>query len=386
MRALFVCHDPPAPANNGGSIDMLGILDSLTRLGFATDLLFTVKDEAAPVDTARLNRSAVRLIPVARNTGVVAAASLRPYQVASRHRLATVPLQGVYDLVVATDHTGNVFANPSLQARWRVVRRQNDESLYARRMAASTRGATRLFFLKEAALFARWTAARDREIDQIWYISTEEFARETAVAQGIGADRVLVPSGLSELGVAPVQTAAIAAGRVLYFGSMTVPVNRAAVDWFVRKVDPLLRAAKGPYALTVAGRTGAGEANWIATLAVQRHFTVIPNPPDAAALYAPGGIFIDPLAHDAGIKLKILEAVRNGFAVVCHPASLFGSGLESGAHARVATDPTEMAAAITELVADPDAASAMARRAQVRLLEHFDIDRNITRALAEAAL
>ncbi len=384
MKALFVCHDPPAPANNGGSIDMLGLLDSLARLGFAVDLLFTTKDGAV-VDVDRLQQSAARLLPVVRNTGIPAALAMRPYQIASRSNLETILLPDAYDLVVATDHTGNVFANPSLRARWRVVRRQNDEAVYARRMAASSKSLKRLFFLKEAALFDRWTRARESAVDQIWYVSTEEFAREAAAAAG-GPTRILVPAALSELGVRPVQIDAITAGRVLYFGSLTVPINRAAIDWFAAAVDPLLRAAGGPYSLTVAGRTGPAEASWAAALAGQGNFEFLPNPRDAAALYAPGGIFIDPLAHDAGIKLKILEAVRNGFAVVCHPASLYGSGLDADSHAIVATDAEAMAAAIGALIADPNAAAAMARRAQVRLLEHFDIDRNITRALAAAVL
>jgi hypothetical protein len=33
MKCLFACHDPPAPANNGGSIDMLAMLEGLARLG-----------------------------------------------------------------------------------------------------------------------------------------------------------------------------------------------------------------------------------------------------------------------------------------------------------------------------------------------------------------
>lgn len=385
MRALFVCHDPPAPATDGGRIDMLGMLDSLARLGFVVDLLFTVRDAATAVDVDRLEQGAARLIRVERNTGLGAALALRPYQVASRAGLTTVALGEPYDLVVASDHTGNVFANPSLRCRWRVLRRNNDEALYARRMAADTRGATKLFFLKEAALFAHWTRRHDRGVDQVWYVSTEELQREAAAGEHVPS-RVLVPSALGERGTVPPRREAIAAGRVLYFGSLTVPVNRAAVDWFVDAVHPLLRAGASPYTLTVAGRTTPAQAAWSARHAGRDDLTFLPNPADAAALYAAGGIFVDPLAHDAGIKLKILEAVRNGFPVVCHPASLFGSGLDAGTHARVATAPAEMAAAIAGLVADPDGAVAMATRARARLLEHFDIDRNIARALAVAGL
>jgi hypothetical protein len=384
---LFVCHDAPAPANNGGCIDMLGMLDSLGRLGFAVDLVMTPRTATTEIDHDRLAAASSSVTSVVRTISVAAALSPRPFQIASRHALETISLGGPYDVAIASDHCGNVFDNPSLLARWRVLRRNNDEALYARRMARSAASiAQRLFFLKEAALFTRWTRRRERAVDQVWYVSTAELAADTARATAArGPSRVLVPSALGERDMVAPQVASIASGRVLYFGSLTVPINRQAVDWFVRDVHPRLQALEEPYALTVAGRIGPAETEWAATRA-GGDFTFVPNPASADAIYAPGGIFIDPLAHDAGIKLKILEAVRRGYPVVCHPHSLLGSGLQPGVHARVATDPAAMATEIAGLIADPDAAVAMARRAQVQLGEHFDIDRNIRHALAAAGL
>jgi hypothetical protein len=386
MKALFVCHDPPAPANNGGSIDMLGMLESLARLGFSVDLLFTVRDDNTPIDRARLEKSAARLRVVQRNTGIAAALALRPYQIASRRGLESIKLPDNYDIVIASDHTGNVFANPSLVTRRRFLRRNNDEALYASRMAASSGNAKRLFFRKEAALFRRWTSRHDRDVDQIWYVSTEELAQESRAAGDSGPKRLLVPSALGAREVSPVKPDAIGRGRTLYFGSLTVPINRAAVDWFVDHVHPLILARGCPCDLTIAGRMGAAEAEWAQSLTGRSDLLLVPNPADPAELYSAGGIFIDPLAHDAGIKLKILEAVRNGFAVVCHPASLYGSGLEPGLHALIATDAIAMAEAVAGLMAKPEAAAAMALRAQRRLIDHFDIDRDIAHAIAAAAL
>ena len=386
MKALFVCHDPPAPPNNGGSIDMLGMLDSLARLGFDVDLLMTPRTLDAEADTARLAQSARRIIPVARNLGLRAALAARPFQIASRRGLQTVALNAAYDLVVASDHCGNVFDNPTLHARWRVLRRNNDEALYARRMARdATSQARTLFFRKEAFLFARWTRRQERKVDQIWYVSTAELDRERHGPPPSALSRVLVPSALGDLGVVPARRDAIAGGRILYFGSLTVPVNRRAVDWFVANVYPRLRADRDVQ-LIVAGRIGPGEAEWAAQLAARDDLTFLPNPSSADDVYAPGGIFIDPLAHDAGIKLKILEATRHGYAVACHPDSLLGSGLELDLHARVTANPAVMAREIIGLMTDPDAAVAMVGRAQARLLEHFDIDRNIRQALAISPL
>jgi glycosyltransferase involved in cell wall biosynthesis len=382
LRVLFVCHDPPAPPDNGGAIDIFGMLKSLHRLGHDVDLLYTRRGPDDPCDREAMAPFCRVQIEVMRNLGVRPAASFRPYQVASRSRLMTMPLPGEYDVAIVSDHCAGILLNPALTARRIVLRRNNSEPLYAARMAADTPNVLlKAFFLKEAALFEAWHRATDRRADQIWYVSTDELEAEARRPRPATSrvDRRLVPSALT-MPPGAIEPA-LPAARVLYFGSLTVPINRRSVDWYVSRVLPLVRREHPGHACVIAGRVSVGEADWAARHAAGDGYQFLPNPADAEAVYRPGGIFIDPLAHDAGIKLKIIEAVRRGFPVVCSPASIKGCGLEPGRHALVAEEPAEFAAHVSRLLSDPDEAAALARRAGERLRDHFDIDRDVGAAL-----
>jgi glycosyltransferase involved in cell wall biosynthesis len=383
MKILFACHDPPAPATNGGSIDMLGMCQALHDLGHDVDLVYTPKAPDTPVDKPRLDRACTRHWAIQRTPGVGAALAMEPYQLSSRAGLRTWAFDAAYDVVIASDHCAAILENPSIATRFRVLRRNNLEDAYARRMAEQAHNLLiKGFFWKESLLFKLWMQRTDPTVDQIWYVSTQELAQQSRSGQvDRKPDRRLVPSALGSRDVVPIDTTKFAGGRVLYFGSLTVPVNRASVDWYVREVHPLVRAARPDYRLEIAGRVTDDLSDWMQPHIGAADYVFHPNPPDSEVVYADGGIFIDPIAHDAGIKLKILEAVRRGYAIVCSSNSLTGSGLVAHQHARVASSAGEFAQAVIELLNSPEQAADLARAAQDRLRQHFDIERDVASAL-----
>lgn len=384
MKILFVCHDPPSPANNGGTIDMLGMARALVELGHELHLLYTYGE----VETCRhllISESKTKhILGIARNKGMRAAISVLPYQIASRRALMDVKLTELYDVVIATDHCAGIFQNSSLKTRRRVLRRQNNEALYAQRMRTqSSDPTTKLFFWKEEQCFRYWSYT-DALADQIWYISTEELmqaklleAQSKAVAKK--PKRLLVPGAMvSQVSVLP-DIKTVSNRHVLYFGSLTVPINRHSVDWYLNYVHPQVKARVPDYRLTVAGRTA--DTKWARDHQMAHKFRFWPNPENADDVYLLGGVFIDPKAHDVGVKMKILEAIRRGFPVVCSPASLFGSGLVENENVLTASTAKQFADAVTDLLENPHKAVSLAVSAQNKLIEHFDIKRDIRNAL-----
>lgn len=387
MKLLFVCHNPPAPANDGGSIDMLGMAEALFNLGHDVHLLYTAKSDAEVVDEERLRSCSSQLSKVQRNLGLAVALSSQPYQIASRKALTTLHFEESYDAVIASDHCSGVFLNPSLVAGKRILRRNNDEALYAFRMGKNaTNPLERIFFAKEALLFGRWYRKCDKNVDQIWYVSTEELMHFSELHEKIyrideKPAAILIPSALGSRNISSVSSKPYSRRRVLYFGSMTVSTNRQSVDWYVEHVHPLVLAQIPDYELVVAGRTDGGR--WEEGHARATTYQFIPNPVDAEEIYEPGGIFIDPKAHDAGVKLKILEAIRRGFPVVCSPASLFGSGLEAGVGAKVALSAEEFAKSVINLLKNHEEAKEIVSKGQKALENKFNILRDISSALSK---
>lgn len=363
---------------------MLGMCSALHELGHEVDLVYTVRNSQMHADKDKLDRICSTHRAVERNTGLRAALSLLPYQVVSRCQLATLDMAKDYDVVIVSDHCSILLKNPEVRSRYWVLRRQNSESDYAMWMAEGSRNlAIKVFFLLESMRFRLWCRFTDKRADQIWFLSTQERFRylDKSSKPKRRAQAQLVPAALLNSELYPARLERCSVKRVLYFGSFTISINRKAVDWYLQNVHPKVRAAHPDYELVIAGRTGPGLEDWAVRHARAPGFLFLASPEDAEAVYAPGGLFIDPLAHDAGVKLKILEAVRRGFPVICAPQSLTGSGLENGVHARTGSDAEAFARQVIDLLGDPKAALDMATAAQQKLKEHFDIHRDVSRAL-----
>jgi polysaccharide biosynthesis protein PslH len=386
LKILFLCHDPPAPITNGGVIDMLGMCQALHDLGHIVELVYTMSDPTFAVDHARLDLACTTHRSVLRNGGLRSLLSTLPYQIASRRALMTLHFGEPYDVIIASDHCAGAALNPSLRARHWIWRRNNDEVSYAHRMAAqSSNPLIKLFFLKESQLFSNWYRRMDRCATQVWYVSTQELSRDAArdrktLASGY-PQRLLVPAALGGKGIQPLPLEHFQQPRVLYFGSMTIPINEASVRWYITHVHPRVREIVPAYQLIIAGRVTAALSAWLDEQAKKAYFVFLPNPVDSDKVYAQAAILIDPLAHDAGIKLKIVEAVRRGFAVVCAPESLAGSGLEAGAHALVATGAQPFADCVIKLLLNPDYSAQIASAAQKKIRQHFDIHSALKDAL-----
>lgn len=108
------------------------------------------------------------------------------------------------------------------------------------------------------------------------------------------------------------------AGRLLFVGSDTAP-NAVGLRWFFAEVWPRVRAAWPDARLDVAGAVArgfpGGGPDGVRFL----------GPVDALApLYARAGVVISPLTFGSGLKVKLVEALAAGKAVVATSVTLQG--------------------------------------------------------------
>lgn len=177
-------------------------------------------------------------------------------------------------------------------------------------------------------------------------------------AEEAAAARRLLPTGAAEVVVAPMAASPVAApqpgegGGLLFVGSATQP-NVDGMRWFLAEVWPGLHARRPGLGLTVAGHVAGALP---ATPGVQ----LVGRVDDLAPLYRAADVVISPLRAGSGLKIKLVEALAAGKAVVASPATLQGV---PDAPVALADTPAEFAAAIEALLDDPEARAALAARA-----------------------
>jgi glycosyltransferase involved in cell wall biosynthesis len=88
-------------------------------------------------------------------------------------------------------------------------------------------------------------------------------------------------------------------------------------------------------------------------------------------------VFIAPLRLGGGMRVKILEALAAGKAVVTSPLAVEGLDLVHGEGVYLADSDAEFCQAITELLASPEQRASLAHRARAWACAHLGWDKSI---------
>jgi glycosyltransferase involved in cell wall biosynthesis len=156
--------------------------------------------------------------------------------------------------------------------------------------------------------------------------------------------------------------------RLLFVGNLTYPPNVEAAELLVREILPRLQRRLGerPVCVTLVGRASP-EVECLASPTVRvRGFVEYLGP-----LYAQADAVVAPLRSGAGTRIKLLEAFAHNVPVVATRAAVEGLAVLDRRHLLVCADPTELAAAVAELAADPALSSRLAEQAGQLVRERY---------------
>jgi len=154
---------------------------------------------------------------------------------------------------------------------------------------------------------------------------------------------------------------------ILFVGSNTAP-NVIGLRWFLRDVWPQIVAALPDCELAVAG-------------SVRRQFPAAPRGvrflsvvPDLGPLYARAGVVISPLTAGSGLKIKLVEALGFGKAIVATPVSAQGVERLVAGTVNIAATAEDFARAVVELLTDEPLRTRKAQEALALAQRHFSAE------------
>jgi glycosyltransferase involved in cell wall biosynthesis len=157
--------------------------------------------------------------------------------------------------------------------------------------------------------------------------------------------------------------------RVGFIGSLDWRPNAEGLIWFLRQVWPYVSKRMPAAALHIAGKNTPEKVRVQLT---GRNVFFEGEVPDAHSFTSSMSVMIAPLFAGSGMRIKILEAMSLGKAVVATPVAAEGLPVTDRRDIMIASDQFMFSSALIELLGRPDLKEQVTSGATSLLKEKFD--------------
>jgi sugar transferase (PEP-CTERM/EpsH1 system associated) len=393
MRILVLSPVVPFPADDGGRIrvhELLGGLaaDHDVELLALTDASAADRDGLASLRAEGLRVDAVKHRPDRRAVAVrslLTGRSLNGSLVRSRallDRLDERVAGGDVDSVQCEYSAMAAYRRSCARVPW-VLDAHNVEFRISASLAAAApgprRAAYRAYAHREARRLRTEEVAAWRRMDHV--VTVSDVDRRIVEELAPGTATTVVPNGVDVVRVRPPALDGRGADRrpaAVFVGKMDYRPNVDGARWFTEEILPLVRQRVPSFALTIVGRDPTPE---VQALSGRDGVHVTGRVQSTTPFLHEASLAVVPLRAGSGSRLKVLEALAAGTPVVSTSLGVEGLQVDAGRHLLVADGAPAFAAAVADLLADPDRRARMAREGR-RLVEERYGWREAVRTLA----
>jgi glycosyltransferase involved in cell wall biosynthesis len=404
MKILFLAHRYPWPADDGTRQRVYHLLEALTERHRVTLLTVLFWDQPNPADCESfpLRHQCERVI--LQNGRLAPCPNRSSWWVRYASRIGRLLTGHMPNLLRAWDDAGLVetlrglktsesfdlvwverwfLAEPARRAGFRriVVDIDDLESVRLGRVLAQAGwyrskpfdyvDLVKLYVYERSLVRRFWRLVVCKEADRSFFAGTRQKV-------------FVVPNGAAVLPETLPEQEQV--GRLLFVGNMGYDPNVAAVKDFHGRIFPQIRQRFPSSSFHIVGKEPGP-----AVLALQDGTTCVVHGgvPDLTPFYAAASVVVVPITLGSGTRLKVLEALMLGKAVVATSIAIEGLDLRPGLDLEIADDPGPFADACVRLLSDGAARRQLGRMGRARVLERYQwkaICPSVARTLAEGKM
>ncbi|MCS7178702.1 MAG: glycosyltransferase [Anaerolineae bacterium] len=374
-RILIAYKEFPAPSvGHAGGQGVFRLIQALHRRGHSVVLVARLRREEAPlVEATRPFCERIITVPHHQALGGPLPLRIARSYLALRRAVARILQETRPDLMLV-EFTQTALVLLGIRRPFTALRPHDVNWFLMEQRAQYQRGLRRWGTLALAWLLGRLEPGLLRRYDQILAIS--EGDRRLLTLRCRPTPILLLPLAPTLSVGAPSHPAVPPGANVLFVGAMYRGPNIEAVNWFLSQVWPKV-AAEVPEARFYA--VGYAPPPHILAHADGERIFVTGYADDLTPWYQAATVFVSPVRVAGGLLQKVLDALAMGVPVVATSVSNHGIGASPGRHLLIADEPEAFAAAVVQLLRDPDLRTQLGRAGQEFVRTRYNLDEALNR-------
>ena len=379
MKILFLSPTVPFPLTDGGRIRVYNLLKQIAQKSDVT-LLALETQPTDPEGVAELRELGIQvhLVPHASTLPRVSLGTLtkaflkrQPITVARydvpvyRRKLKALLANEAFDLVhYEMFHVAQFHTETDLPS---ILSQQNVDSAIWRRLCSETANPFYKFaYWTQQLAFQRYERLLSPKFNVVTCTSDIDAA---VFGQHCSKDAIeIIPNGVDITHYHPDFTGE-APAHLIYIGSMDWYPNEDAVAFFADEVLPQIQEKVPDVAFSIVGGNPSAR---VQKLAERDGIVVTGRVPEIKPYFAEATVFVVPLRIGSGTRLKILEALGMGKAIVSTSVGAEGLDLRNDEEICIADEPTDFADAVTRLLTDPELRRRIGENGRARVERDYD--------------
>lgn len=361
-RILALTSRVPWPPREGHQLRSCHVLDALASQ-HQVHLLSCLRQDDDPDAPSALRAKLAGFetfpIPAERSRAALAGALARgiatrtPFVVAKYHIAAMqrriAGLAGRYDLI-HVDMLPLISQLTGVDTRVPIVLNAHnvEHALLAARTKVEARLAARAFLRTQVPKLRAFEQAACARASAILACSEDDAIQLRQLAPDTPVH--VIPNGVDLDRNRPDDSVAVKPAQLVFVGQMGWFPNRDGIEWFFAEIMPRILEQRRDARLVVVGKTGGLKV----PDALRDHVELAGFVDDVRRPVLEATVYVVPLRAGSGTRLKVLEAMALGKAIVTTRTGSEGIELTPGRDALFADDPVEFARAVVQLLERPN--------------------------------
>jgi glycosyltransferase involved in cell wall biosynthesis len=383
MKVLQLCNKPPFPAYDGGSIAMANITTGLLDSGVEVKMLCVSTDnhpfkisKFPPEVRKKINPESVYIDVKLNMIDAFSCLVTRDSYNVSRFfspdfekKLISILNSEKFDVI----HLESLFMTPYLKAIKRnskakiVLRSHNLEHLIWERLSNSEEKKLKKFYLKHLAKnLKKYELELMNQVDAIASISCEDTTRFKNYNCNVPIESISFGIDLEKIPYeVPVLKTKKDKIEFFHIGSMDWSPNQEAILWFI---DEVIKKTTNGFVIHLAGRN---MPEWM--FREENDKIKIHGEVDSAYDFMKSyDVMVVPLLSASGIRIKIIEGMALGKAIITTSVGAEGISYTDGKNILIANTPKEFQNKIQFLSENPEEIKKIGEEARKLVESEFD--------------